>query len=89
MRLPLPLTDTPPPVTGRVSPEASTGGSRQISCVPVLGTQAAAPKVGGGRWTDEWTVWVVHTALCLSSFPRVPYLAVARTFEKIEEVSAR
>lgn len=27
--------------------------------------------------------------VCLFSFPRVPYLAVARTFEKIEEVSAR
>lgn len=38
---------------------------------------------GVGRWAVE------GQCVCPLSFPRVPYLAVARTFEKIEEVSAR
>lgn len=40
----------------------------------------------GGGWR---TAWVYMLLLYLPPLPRVPYLAVARTFEKIEEVSAR
>lgn len=46
-----------------------------------LGISKAVPREAwGGGW--------VRDSMCVS-FPRVPYLAVARTFEKIEEVSAR
>lgn len=44
----------------------------------------ARPSPGGvGRQRAE------GQCVCPLSFLRVPYLAVARTFEKIEEVSAR
>ena len=42
---------------------------------------------GAGCWAGGSVG--VHMLLFFFSSPRVPYLAVARAFEKIEEVSAR
>lgn len=44
-------------------------------------------RVGAGCWAGGSVG--VHMLLFFFSSPRVPYLAVARAFEKIEEVSAR
>lgn len=58
-----------------------TLGSEHLRVGVHLGISKAVPREAwGGGW--------VRDSMCVS-FPRVPYLAVARTFEKIEEVSAR
>lgn len=64
-------------------------GSGWGGVVCIWGFSKAVPReVWGGRWL-EGQRGCTHSSCFLFSSRRVPYLAVARTFEKIEEVSAR
>ena len=69
--------------TGRKPLEAG-----RVVCMHLGLSRAGPRRVWRGRGMEGPPG--MHTLpSCLFPFPRVPYLAVARTFEKIEEVSAR
>lgn len=96
MRRPLPVLSSPVPVGKLSNLSLHVLGTQSA----VLKGTERKPWRASGLWVgvhlgiskavprEVWEGGWVRDIMCVS-FPRVPYLAVARTFEKIEEVSAR